>query len=77
MLTTMAQEKSPEHAVLENMEHDPMFHIEIRNEHRGNSLLGLNLMEEYKRSGPADESLLHDNKAKGIRGATQPARKIP
>ena len=52
------------------MEHNPMFHVEIRNEHGGNSLLSLNLMEEYK-------SLLHDNKTKGIREATQPARKIP
>jgi hypothetical protein len=32
---------------------------------RSDSLLGLNLMEEYK-------SLLHDNQVNGIRGATQP-----
>jgi hypothetical protein len=47
------------------MEHNPMFHVEIRNEYEDNSLLGLNLMEEYK-------SLLHDTKSKGIRGVTQP-----
>ena len=42
-----------------------MSHMEIQNEHRSDSLLGLNLMEEY-------ELLLHDTGAKGIREATQP-----
>lgn len=67
------RKKPAEKTVLENMEHDPMSHIEIRNEHGGNSILGLSLMEEYKRNGPADKLLWHDNKSKGIRGATQPA----
>jgi hypothetical protein len=57
--------KPTENAVLENTEHEPTSHIEIRNERWRDSLLGLNLMEEYK-------LLLHDTRAKGIRGVTQP-----
>jgi hypothetical protein len=57
--------KPTENAVLENTEHEPMSRIEIRSERRRDSLLGLNLMEEYK-------SLLHDARAKGIREVTQP-----
>jgi hypothetical protein len=40
--------KPTEDAVLEKGEHHPMFHIETWNKHRDDSLLGLNLMEEYK-----------------------------
>jgi len=32
------RKKPGENTVLKNMEHDPMFHIETRNVHRGNSL---------------------------------------
>jgi hypothetical protein len=68
--------KLGESTILENTEHDLVFQIQIRHEH-GTTLFGLNLMEEYKRSGPANKLLLHDNKAKEIREATQPVRKIP